>query len=80
MSQRETGAEAFVPNTVGLPAMESAVQDCCGCQLHENATRAVFGEGAARARILLVGEQPGDSEDVEGHPFVGPAGRTLDRA
>lgn len=80
MSQREPGAEAFVPSRGGLSAMASAVQGCRGCGLHENATQAVFGEGAARARVLLVGEQPGDSEDLEGHPFVGPAGRTLDRA
>ena len=80
MPQREAGTEAFVPATGGLSAMESAVQACRGCGLHENATQAVFGQGAARARVLLVGEQPGASEDVEGHPFVGPAGRTLDRA
>lgn len=80
MPRREAGAEAFVPATGGLSAMASAVQTCRGCALHENATQAVFGEGSDRARVLLVGEQPGDSEDVEGHPFVGPAGRTLDRA
>ncbi|TDD90033.1 uracil-DNA glycosylase [Saccharopolyspora karakumensis] len=80
MPRGEVGAEAFVPATGGLSAMAGAVQTCRGCALHENATQAVFGEGSPRARVLLVGEQPGDSEDVEGHPFVGPAGRTLDRA
>ncbi|RRO18702.1 uracil-DNA glycosylase [Saccharopolyspora rhizosphaerae] len=80
MPQREAGAEEFVPSRGGLPAMEKAVRECRGCDLHENATQAVFGEGAARARVMFVGEQPGDSEDVQGHPFVGPAGRTLDRA
>ena len=53
---------------------------CTDCPLYANATQTVFGEGAARARIMLVGEQPGDREDREGHPFVGPAGRLLDRA
>ncbi|TDC93427.1 uracil-DNA glycosylase [Saccharopolyspora aridisoli] len=80
MSPREARAEAFVPAKGGLPAMASAVQACRGCGLHENATQAVFGQGSTRARVLLVGEQPGASEDVEGHPFVGPAGRTLDEA
>jgi DNA polymerase len=57
---------------------EAAV--CTRCELHRNATQTVFGEGPARARLVLIGEQPGDREDVEGHPFVGPAGRLLDRA
>jgi DNA polymerase len=53
---------------------------CTLCPLYRNATQTVFGEGAARARIMLVGEQPGDQEDMAGHPFVGPAGKVLDRA
>jgi len=53
---------------------------CTRCPLHRNATQTVFGEGAARATIMLVGEQPGDQEDLAGHPFVGPAGKVLDRA
>jgi DNA polymerase len=56
------------------------VQDCRGCDLYKHATQAVFGEGNAHGRIMLVGEQPGDQEDLQGHPFVGPAGRILDRA
>jgi DNA polymerase len=60
--------------------MERAVQDCRGCDLYRDATRAVFGEGPVRARVVLVGEQPGDQEDQAGRPFVGPAGRILDRA
>lgn len=60
--------------------MRRAVQGCEGCDLYRNATQAVFGEGDANAVVMLVGEQPGDREDIEGHPFVGPAGRLLDRA
>jgi DNA polymerase len=56
------------------------VQGCRGCDLWEPATQAVFGEGPRTARVVLVGEQPGDREDREGHPFVGPAGRELDEA
>ena len=54
--------------------------DCTRCPLYRNATQAVFGEGPARASLMLVGEQPGDQEDLAGHPFVGPAGKILDRA
>jgi DNA polymerase len=57
-----------------------AVQSCRGCELYKNATQAVFGEGNPHARIMLIGEQPGDQEDLQGHPFVGPAGKILDRA
>src|SRR5882724_8655059 len=76
----QRGAEAFIPEKATLPVLREAVQGCRGCDLYKNATRAVFGEGPASARIILVGEQPGDVEDREGHPFVGPAGRLLDRA
>ncbi|HEV7357380.1 MAG TPA: UdgX family uracil-DNA binding protein [Steroidobacteraceae bacterium] len=55
------------------------IQDCRRCDLWKHATQAVAGEGAAHARIMLVGEQPGDEEDLRGHPFVGPAGRVLDQ-
>jgi DNA polymerase len=58
--------------------LRAAVQHCQACDLYESATQAVMGEGAERARVMLVGEQPGDREDREGHPFVGPAGRILD--
>jgi DNA polymerase len=74
------GAERFIPEKPSLPRMRSAVQGCRGCPLYLGATQAVFGEGPADARIVLVGEQPGDREDQEGHPFVGPAGKLLDRA
>jgi uracil-DNA glycosylase len=60
--------------------MRAAVRRCRGCPLYLGATQAVFGEGPVGARVLLVGEQPGDREDIEGHPFVGPAGKLLDRA
>ncbi|WP_307164779.1 UdgX family uracil-DNA binding protein [Streptomyces rishiriensis] len=73
-------AEPFVPRRGGLPALRRAAADCRGCPLHRDATRTVFGAGAADARVMLVGEQPGDQEDREGRPFVGPAGKLLDRA
>ncbi|HEY2218836.1 MAG TPA: UdgX family uracil-DNA binding protein [Gaiellaceae bacterium] len=63
-----------------LPGVRRAVQECRGCDLWRNATQAVFGEGPVSAQVMLVGEQPGDKEDVAGHPFVGPAGRVLDEA
>lgn len=72
--------ESFLPARPSLPKLRAAVQDCRGCPLYLGATQAVFGEGPAGARVMLVGEQPGDREDVEGHPFVGPAGKLLDRA
>ncbi|GAA4066453.1 UdgX family uracil-DNA binding protein [Streptomyces shaanxiensis] len=73
-------AEPFVPDRGGLPALRRAAADCRGCPLHRDATRTVFGEGTARARVMLIGEQPGDQEDRQGKPFVGPAGHLLDRA
>jgi DNA polymerase len=77
----ETGSAAeFLPTRLTLPALREAVQACRGCQLYETATQAVFGEGARSAAVMLVGEQPGDQEDRSGRPFVGPAGRLLDRA
>jgi uracil-DNA glycosylase family protein len=63
-----------------VAALRRAAQRCRACPLWKNATQTVFGEGPDRASIMLVGEQPGDREDIEGRPFVGPAGRLLDRA
>src|SRR4051812_44908369 len=63
-----------------LDALRKRAAKCTNCPLFENATQTVFGEGSARARLMIVGEQPGDMEDREGHPFVGPAGRILDQA
>src|SRR4051794_39147820 len=73
-------AEPFVPARGGLPALRRAAAGCRGCPLWKNATRTVFGEGPARALVMFVGEQPGDKEDLAGHPFVGPAGALLDEA
>ncbi|MEV0183946.1 UdgX family uracil-DNA binding protein [Streptomyces sp. NPDC050625] len=73
-------AEPFVPARGGLAALRRAAAGCRGCPLHREATRTVFGEGAADARVMLVGEQPGDQEDRQGRPFVGPAGKLLHRA
>jgi DNA polymerase len=69
-----------VPERLSLRALQEAVQECRGCELYEDATQAVMGEGRVSADLVLVGEQPGDQEDRRGHPFVGPAGRLLDRA
>jgi uracil-DNA glycosylase family protein len=63
-----------------LPVLSRAVHECRNCDLWKNATQAVFGEGRASARIVFIGEQPGDMEDREGRPFVGPAGKLFDRA
>jgi DNA polymerase len=63
-----------------LPNLREALAECRGCDLYRNATQAVFGEGRPRARIVMAGEQPGDREDREGLPFVGPAGQLLDQA
>src|SRR3954470_17070957 len=72
--------ESFLPARRSLPALRSAAAHCRGCPLYLNATQTVFGEGAARARLMLVGEQPGDREDLAGRAFVGPAGKLLDEA
>jgi DNA polymerase len=63
-----------------IEKLRSAAASCRGCELWRDATQTVFGEGAEHARLMLVGEQPGDQEDTQGHPFVGPAGRVLDQA
>lgn len=73
-------AEAYVPARRSAAALRDAMQECRGCPLWERATQAVPGEGRKAARVMLVGEQPGDSEDLSGRPFVGPAGRLLDGA
>jgi uracil-DNA glycosylase len=72
-------AADFLPERTTLPAMREAVQGCRGCELYEGTTQAVFGEGPDDARVVMVGEQPGDKEDLAGRPFVGPAGGLLDR-
>ncbi|MFD0366466.1 UdgX family uracil-DNA binding protein [Streptomyces sp. NPDC127114] len=73
-------ATPFLPPRGGLPAYRRAAADCRGCPLHREASGTVFGRGPAHARLMLVGEQPGDREDREGKAFVGPAGKLLSRA
>jgi DNA polymerase len=73
-------AEPFLPERLSLKALREAAPRCRGCPLWEPATQTVFGRGPARAEVMLVGEQPGDREDIEGEPFVGPAGRALDES
>ena len=75
-----TGAAPWIPGAAGLDRLRSAAQDCRGCELYEDATQAVLGEGSPDAKVVFVGEQPGDQEDRQGRPFVGPAGRLLDQA
>jgi len=74
------GAEVFLPDRASMGALREAAAGCRGCGLYAKATQTVFGEGRRNARMMLVGEMPGDIEDREGRPFVGPAGRELDRA
>ena len=74
------GAAAYVPFERSISNLREAAKSCQGCDLYKDATQTVFGEGPASASIVMVGEQPGDSEDQEGAPFVGPAGHVLDRA
>ena len=74
------GAAAWVPEHRTLDTLRSAAQECRGCELHADATQAVLGEGPTNAAVVLVGEQPGDQEDRAGEPFIGPAGKLLDRA
>ena len=76
----DVSAQDFVPQGGGLPGLRAAAADCRGCELWEPATQTVFSAGPADARLVLVGEQPGDQEDRKGEPFVGPAGRLLDKA
>jgi uracil-DNA glycosylase family protein len=73
-------AAEFVPPDPTLPKLRKAATGCRGCHLWERATQTVFGEGSESAEVMLVGEQPGDQEDIAGKPFVGPAGRLLDQA
>ena len=78
-SPEPNDATPFLPEQKTLPALRDAAAGCRGCHLWRPATQTVFGEGLKKARVMLVGEQPGDKEDRAGAPFVGPAGRELDR-
>lgn len=73
-------ARRFVPQSTSLRVLAAAARECRGCDLYERATQVVFGAGPSRALVMLIGEQPGDQEDHQGQPFVGPAGKLLDRA
>jgi uracil-DNA glycosylase len=75
-----TSAEPFLPRVLTIPALHVAAKRCEGCPLYQRATQTVFGEGPENARIMMIGEQPGDQEDRQGRPFVGSAGKLLDRA
>ncbi len=79
MEQTLPTAVAFLPERRSLSALREAAQHCEGCPLFAKATQTVFGVGPARADVVMVGEQPGDMEDRQGEPFVGPAGKLLDR-
>lgn len=83
MAASNAGATKYVPKTLSLRSLRSAVQGCRGCDLYRHATQAVLGEiqgnhHSSQAAIMMIGEQPGDKEDIAGRPFVGPAGRLLD--
>ena len=73
-------AVPFLPKRITLETLREAARGCRGCPLYRNATQTIFGEGPLSARVVLVGEQPGNDEDLAGKPFVGPAGRLLDEA
>jgi len=79
-AKEKLSAAEFLPKRRTLESLRVAARSCEGCDLYKNATQTVFGEGAKNASIVLIGEQPGDMEDRQGHPFVGPAGRMLDKA
>lgn len=76
----ETSAADFFPERKSLKAFREAAADCKGCDLWERGTQTVFGEGARHAEVMFIGEQPGNEEDLTGHPFVGPAGRLFNDA
>jgi DNA polymerase len=79
LSLDETAAP-LVPDKPSIPKLKEAAARCTACPLHETGTQTVFGEGSAKAEVMFVGEQPGDQEDLQGKPFVGPAGKLLDTA
>jgi DNA polymerase len=81
MTKRPTSISAApIPDKPTLPALRAAAADCKACDLWKRGTQTVFGEGSPAARVMMVGEQPGDKEDLQGRPFVGPAGAVLDKA
>ena len=80
MRRPARSAAPFIPAKLTVPALQEAASSCTGCELYKQATQTVFGQGSSHAEIILVGEQPGDQEDRAGHPFIGPAGKILDKA
>jgi uracil-DNA glycosylase len=78
--QTEGTAAAYLPDRLSLSGLREAAAACRACDLWKTGTQTVFGEGARKSEVMFVGEQPGDQEDLEGRPFVGPAGQLLDRA
>lgn len=80
MAKNPKSAADFLPETLTLPSLRKAAAHCRGCHLYQHATQTVFGEGAKSAALMVVGEIPGDKEDQQGHPFVGPAGTLLRKA
>ncbi len=79
-STKSKDTEDFFPDRKTLPALRAAAADCQACDLYKRGTQTVFGAGTRNAEVLFVGEQPGNEEDLEGEPFVGPAGKLLDKA
>lgn len=80
MQRPVRSARSFIPAHLSMAQLRASAAECTGCDLYKRATQTVFGEGTAHASIMFVGEQPGDQEDLTGHPFVGPAGQMLDKA
>jgi len=76
----KAGAAELIPDRATISTVRAAAKACQACELWKLGTQTVFGEGARKAELMFVGEQPGDAEDIAGHPFVGPAGKLLDRA
>jgi uracil-DNA glycosylase len=80
LKTQKTSAAEWVPQTHDLTELRAAAPACRGCALYQHATQVVFGEGPQDAKVVMVGEQPGDEEDQKGHPFIGPSGRLLSKA
>lgn len=78
--KRASSAADLVPDQMSLPLLKDAAADCRACDLWKKGTQTVFGDGRTRARVMFIGEQPGNEEDLTGKPFVGPAGRLFDNA
>lgn len=80
MRRHVRSAAPFLPVKLTIPSLQQAAAACTDCDLYQRVTQIVFGEGTTHATVVFVGEQPGDQEDRAGHPFVGPAGKILDKA